>query len=156
MYLAQAVLPRMPKNSWSRFLTITWGSVRQPVEGSLLSNALRAGVTGLGADLGQRVCGLWNYREQCVPRLHANGTAARSGGNVGARSGATTEELFAGWKQRIPAGAWERRKSLRAWWRFWLQSAPVMWSFLDDRRRNDAEFVVACVVGTVHPGPGFL
>src|SRR5271166_2348997 len=47
VYFAQAVLPRMQKAKWGRFLTITSYSVKQPVEGLLLSNALRAGVTGL-------------------------------------------------------------------------------------------------------------
>ena len=47
VYFAQSVLPRMQKNRWGRFLTITSYSVKQPVEGLLLSNSLRAGVVGL-------------------------------------------------------------------------------------------------------------
>ena len=47
VYFAQETLPRMQKNKWGRFLTITSYSVKQPVEGLLLSNSLRAGVTGL-------------------------------------------------------------------------------------------------------------
>ncbi len=47
VYFAQEAIPRMQKNKWGRFLTITSYSVKQPVEGLLLSNSLRAGVTGL-------------------------------------------------------------------------------------------------------------
>ena len=36
VYFAEAVLPRMQKNKWGRFLTITSYSVKQPVEGLLL------------------------------------------------------------------------------------------------------------------------
>src|SRR6202008_1719112 len=41
VYFAQETLPRMQKNKWGRFLTITSYSVKQPVEGLLLSNSLR-------------------------------------------------------------------------------------------------------------------
>src|SRR5258707_15700744 len=51
VYFAQETLPRMQKNKWGRFLTITSYSVKQPVEGLLLSNSLRAGVTGLARTL---------------------------------------------------------------------------------------------------------
>src|SRR3974390_2930440 len=46
VYFAQAVLPRMQKRQWGRFLTITSYSVKQPAEGLLLSNSLRAGREG--------------------------------------------------------------------------------------------------------------
>ena len=47
VYFAKAVLPRMQQRKWGRFITLTSYSVKQPVEGLLLSNSLRAGVTGL-------------------------------------------------------------------------------------------------------------
>jgi len=47
VYFAEQVLPRMQKQHWGRFITITSYSVKQPVEGLLLSNSLRAAVTGL-------------------------------------------------------------------------------------------------------------
>lgn len=47
VWWARAVLPRMQKQKWGRLLSITSMSVKQPVEGLLLSNTLRAGVTGL-------------------------------------------------------------------------------------------------------------
>lgn len=47
VYFAKEVLPRMQKRNWGRFLAITSYSVKQPVEGLLLSNSLRAAVTGL-------------------------------------------------------------------------------------------------------------
>jgi 3-oxoacyl-[acyl-carrier protein] reductase len=37
----------MQKRKWGRFLTITSSSVKQPVDGLLLSNSLWAGVTGV-------------------------------------------------------------------------------------------------------------
>src|SRR5690242_19178936 len=44
---AREVLPRMKKHQWGRFITITSISVKQPIDGLLLSNSVRAAITGL-------------------------------------------------------------------------------------------------------------
>jgi 3-oxoacyl-[acyl-carrier protein] reductase len=44
---AHAVLPRMRERRWGRFVPITSVSVKQPVPNLVLSNAIRAGVSGL-------------------------------------------------------------------------------------------------------------
>jgi NAD(P)-dependent dehydrogenase (short-subunit alcohol dehydrogenase family) len=46
VYLAKEALPRMQQRRWGRFISITSVTVKQPVEGLILSNAVRAGVTG--------------------------------------------------------------------------------------------------------------
>ncbi len=51
VYFAREVLPRMQRNKWGRLLTITSVSVKQPIDGLLLSNSLRAGVAGLAKTL---------------------------------------------------------------------------------------------------------
>jgi 3-oxoacyl-[acyl-carrier protein] reductase len=51
VYFAREVLPRMQRNHWGRLITITSVSVKQPVDGLLLSNSLRAGVAGLAKTL---------------------------------------------------------------------------------------------------------
>jgi 3-oxoacyl-[acyl-carrier protein] reductase len=45
--LVRGVLPSMRARQWGRILTIQSVSVKQPVEGLLLSNAIRPGVAGL-------------------------------------------------------------------------------------------------------------
>jgi 3-oxoacyl-[acyl-carrier protein] reductase len=49
--LIRAVLPSMRARRWGRILTIQSVSVKQPVEGLLLSNAVRPGVAGLAKTL---------------------------------------------------------------------------------------------------------
>jgi 3-oxoacyl-[acyl-carrier protein] reductase len=51
VYFAREVLPRMQRNRWGRLITLTSVSVKQPIDGLLLSNCLRAGVTGLAKTL---------------------------------------------------------------------------------------------------------
>jgi 3-oxoacyl-[acyl-carrier protein] reductase len=47
VYLAKETLPLMQRRHWGRFIAITSVSVKQPVEGLVLSNAVRSGVSGL-------------------------------------------------------------------------------------------------------------
>lgn len=51
VYFAREVLPRMRNNRWGRLLTITSVAVKQPMDGLLLSNSIRAAVTGLARTL---------------------------------------------------------------------------------------------------------
>jgi len=44
---AREVLPLMREQRWGRFLAITSVSVRQPIDGLILSNAVRSGTAGL-------------------------------------------------------------------------------------------------------------
>lgn len=51
VYFAREVLPRMQRRHWGRLITITSISVKQPIDGLILSNSLRAGVTGMAKTL---------------------------------------------------------------------------------------------------------
>ena len=47
VYLAREVLPGMQQRRWGRFIAITSVTVKQPVEGLILSNSIRSAVSGL-------------------------------------------------------------------------------------------------------------
>lgn len=47
VYLAKETLPWMQRQRWGRFIAITSVSVKQPIEGLILSNSIRSGVVGL-------------------------------------------------------------------------------------------------------------
>ncbi len=47
VYLARETLPVMQRGRWGRFIAITSVSVKQPIEGLVLSNSVRAAVGGL-------------------------------------------------------------------------------------------------------------
>ena len=51
VYFAREVLPIMQAQHWGRFLTITSVSVKKPLAGLVLSNAVRAAVDGLAKTL---------------------------------------------------------------------------------------------------------
>lgn len=48
-------LPRMIENEWGRIINITSISVKQPVDNLVLSNSLRAGVTGFAKSLSNEI-----------------------------------------------------------------------------------------------------
>jgi len=47
VYFAREALPPMQQRGWGRFIAITSVAVKQPVEGLILSNAVRTAVSGL-------------------------------------------------------------------------------------------------------------
>ena len=53
VFFAREVLPGMQRRKWGRLITITSMSVKQPVDGLILSNSVRAAVTGIGAYFGE-------------------------------------------------------------------------------------------------------
>ncbi|MCJ7553327.1 MAG: SDR family oxidoreductase, partial [Ignavibacteriaceae bacterium] len=53
--LSHLVLPEMIKQEWGRIVNITSIAVKQPVQNLMLSNSLRAGVTGFAKSLSNEV-----------------------------------------------------------------------------------------------------
>lgn len=51
VYLCRAVAPHMIKKRWGRIVLMTSISVKQPIDGLILSNSVRAAVVGLGKSL---------------------------------------------------------------------------------------------------------
>jgi 3-oxoacyl-[acyl-carrier protein] reductase len=101
---AREVLPRMQKNKWGRLVTITSTSVKQPIDGLLLSNSIRAAVAGLARTLANEfgphgitvnnVCPGYTLTERLD---YLAGVAAEKGG-------VKREDIFKRWTSQIPLG----------------------------------------------------
>jgi 3-oxoacyl-[acyl-carrier protein] reductase len=101
---AQETLPRMQKNKWGRFITITSYAVKQPVDGLLLSNSIRAAVTGLVRTLANEYAAHGITVNNVCPGYTATERLGELAETISARTGVTPEEVFEGWKRQIPAG----------------------------------------------------
>src|ERR1700732_1022249 len=99
VYFAKEVLPVMKKKAWGRFLTITSYSVKQPVEGLLLSNSLRAGVTGLVRTLANEYGAHGITVNNVCPGYTRTDRLDDLAGMMAGRTGATPEEAFGGGKE---------------------------------------------------------
>jgi len=102
--LSGQVIPEMKAQGFGRVVNVTSISVKQPVEGLILSNSLRAGVTGFARTLANEVAPfgitvnnvLPGYtRTECLEGLAAAGAT---------QSGVEPETIYARWKSEIPAG----------------------------------------------------
>jgi 3-oxoacyl-[acyl-carrier protein] reductase len=101
---AQETLPLMKKNKWGRFITITSTAVKQPVDGLLLSNSVRAGVAGLARTLANEYAAFGITVNNVCPGYTRTDRLDDLAGTISARTGAKSEEVFANWNRQIPAG----------------------------------------------------
>jgi 3-oxoacyl-[acyl-carrier protein] reductase len=102
--LARLVLPGMRARRWGRVVNVTSVSVKQPIDGLLLSNTVRAGLTGWAKTLSNEaaadgvtvnnVAPGWTLTEHQAELAEARGRAA----------GKSKEEVIAGWAAQVPAG----------------------------------------------------
>ena len=101
---AREVLPRMQKNRWGRLITITSSAVKQPVDGLLLSNSIRAAVTGLARTLANEYAADGITVNNVCPGFTRTARLDNLASAISKRTGAKPEEVFAGWEREIPAG----------------------------------------------------
>ncbi len=114
VHFAREVMPRMQKRGWGRFISITSYSVKQPVEGLLLSNSLRAGVAGLVKTLANEFGSYGITANNVCPGYTRTDRLEDLASMIGSRTGATRDEVFAGWNKVIPAGRLGRPEEFAA------------------------------------------
>lgn len=100
--LAQLVVPAMRESRWGRIINITSISVKEPIEGLLLSNTVRAGLTGWAKTLSTEVAAEGVTVNNIAPGYTLTErqdelAAARAG-----TSGRTKEELLGMWASQVP------------------------------------------------------
>jgi 3-oxoacyl-[acyl-carrier protein] reductase len=104
VYFAKEVLPRMQKNRWGRFLTITSLSVKQPVDGLLLSNAIRAAVTGMARTLANEYGAHGITVNNVCPGYTRTERLDELATKMSAAEGITAQQIFQRWSAAIPLG----------------------------------------------------
>ncbi len=104
VFFAKEALPRMQKNKWGRFITITSSAVKQPVDGLLLSNSIRAAVTGLARTLANEFASYGITVNNVCPGYTRTARLDNLAASISARTGAPPEAVFADWTRQIPAG----------------------------------------------------
>ena len=100
--LAQLVVPAMRAARWGRIVNVTSISVKQPIEGLVLSNTVRAGLTGWAKTLSTEVAAEGVTVNNVAPGYTLTErqdelAAARAG-----TSGRTKEEMIETWAAQIP------------------------------------------------------
>jgi 3-oxoacyl-[acyl-carrier protein] reductase len=102
--LTRELLPAMRERRWGRIINVTSVAVKQPVDGLLLSNSIRAAVTGMARTLANEVAGEGVTVNNVLPgftRTERLGELARRNAEA---KGTTPEEAYAAWEAEIPMG----------------------------------------------------
>ncbi len=100
--LTRAVLPGMKARGWGRILNITSIAVKQPVGGLLLSNSLRAAVTGMARTLANEVAAAGITVNNILPGYTRTERVEHLASAAAAREGISEDEATARWTNEIP------------------------------------------------------
>jgi 3-oxoacyl-[acyl-carrier protein] reductase len=102
--LTRAFVPGMRERGWGRVISVTSKAVKEPVPSLVLSNSLRAAVTGYLRTLANEVAKDGVTVNSVLPGFTATERLdALAEANM-QRSGATKDAIYAGWVAQTPAG----------------------------------------------------
>ncbi len=102
--LTRAVLPGMREHGWGRIINVTSIAVKQPVDGLILSNSVRAAVTGFARTLANEVARDGITVNNVMPGYTRTARLDWLAGQIAAREGIDREAAFDRWASEIPAG----------------------------------------------------
>jgi 3-oxoacyl-[acyl-carrier protein] reductase len=100
--LARNVLPGMKERRWGRILNITSIAVKQPVDNLILSNSLRAAVTGFARTLANEVASFGVTVNNIMPGYTRTERVEELARMMGEKEGITPAEFIARWEKEIP------------------------------------------------------
>lgn len=101
--LTRGVLPGMKKRGWGRIVNITSIAVKQPVDGLILSNSIRAAVTGFARTLANEVAPFGITVNNALPGYTWTDRVRELARSAAEAKGGSADEVVSEWKKRIPA-----------------------------------------------------
>jgi 3-oxoacyl-[acyl-carrier protein] reductase len=100
--LARLVLPGMKERRWGRILNITSIAAKQPVENLMLSNSIRAAVTGFAKTLSNEVAEYGVTVNNIMPGYTATERVEELAQTLAEREGVDAAVIRSGWESEIP------------------------------------------------------
>jgi len=101
--LIRAVLPGMKERRFGRILNVTSITVKQPVENLMLSNALRAAVTGMARTLASEVAPFGVTVNNLLPGYTRTERLSELADATAARTGGAASDFYERLEREIPA-----------------------------------------------------
>lgn len=102
--LCREVMPGMKDRGFGRILNVTSIAVKQPVDGLILSNSVRAAVTGFARTLANEVASHGITVNNVLPGFTRTERLVALAERTAGSEGITTDEVLARWEDQIPAG----------------------------------------------------
>jgi 3-oxoacyl-[acyl-carrier protein] reductase len=112
--LARLVVPGMRERRWGRVVNVTSISVKQPIEGLLLSNTVRAGLTGWAKTLSNEVAADGLTVNNVAPGWTLTARQEEHAVTRGRKLGKSKEEMIEGWASEVPARRMARPEEIAA------------------------------------------
>jgi len=101
--LARAVLPGMQERGWGRIVNVTSMAAKQPVDGLILSNAVRAAVTGMARTLANEVAARGITVNNVMPGYTRTDRLLELSQAMAAAEGGAPADIVARWEELTPA-----------------------------------------------------
>lgn len=102
--MTRAVLPSMKERRWGRIINITSIAVKQPVDNLILSNSVRAAVTGFARTLANEVASYGITVNNVMPGYTLTDRIANLAETNASQHGTSTEAVIGVWESQIPMG----------------------------------------------------
>jgi 3-oxoacyl-[acyl-carrier protein] reductase len=102
--LVRALLPGMKERRWGRIINVTSIAAKQPVDGLILSNAMRAAVTGFARTLANEVATHGITVNNILPGYTRTERVEQLAESTARSSGKSPADVRAVWEQQIPMG----------------------------------------------------
>lgn len=112
--LARLVVPSMRERGWGRVVNVTSISVKQPIAGLLLSNTVRAGLTGWAKTLSNEVAADGVTVNNVAPGWTLTARQEEHAETRGRQLGKTKEEMVEGWTSEVPMRRMARPEEIAA------------------------------------------
>ena len=112
--LTRAFVPGMRERKWGRVISITSKAVKEPVTSLVLSNSLRAAVTGYLRTLANEVAADGVTVNTVLPGYTATERLEKLAEANSQRTGATRDAVYSGWVAQTPVGRLGRAEELGA------------------------------------------
>jgi 3-oxoacyl-[acyl-carrier protein] reductase len=100
--LTRRVLPAMKQQSWGRIINITSIAVKQPIDGLILSNSIRAAVTGFGRTLANELAPLGITVNNVMPGYTRTERLVHLAEHNARQHGTDVAQEYAAWEREIP------------------------------------------------------
>ena len=102
--LTRAVLPGMKERRWGRIINVTSIAVKQPVDNLILSNSVRAAVTGFARTLANEVASFGITVNNVMPGYTRTQRVDELAARNASLRGTTPEVETSAWERQIPMG----------------------------------------------------
>jgi 3-oxoacyl-[acyl-carrier protein] reductase len=101
----RGVLPGMKERGWGRIINVTSVAVKQPIDGLMLSNSIRAGLTGFARTLANDVAPHGITVNNVLPGYTRTERLVELAEHLASTGNAESlEAVFGTWEEEIPAG----------------------------------------------------